>query len=163
MARTRKKTCFVIGPIGEPETEVRRAADFLLDEIVKRALEDEAFNYKVTRADGITEPGLITDQVINTTIDANLVVADMTGLNPNALYEVAIRHMEGKPVVHMIQAGQSLPFDLKDYRTIAYRINEPKALADAREQLKSQVQAIEKSGYVVSGVDPIPWTAARPS
>ena len=85
-----KKTCFVVGPIGADGTEVRDQADWLLEAVIRPAL--EPLGYDVIRSDGIAEPGLITEQVINLVRDADLVVADLTGHNANAFYELALRH-----------------------------------------------------------------------
>jgi hypothetical protein len=54
-----KKLCFVIGPIGDPKTDVRRHADWLFQGIIKRAFADhfsDKFEVPV-RADEIVEPG----------------------------------------------------------------------------------------------------------
>lgn len=151
-----QKNCFVIGPIGEPGSEYRRLADWLLKGIVKPVLE-ERFSYKVTRADECPDPGSITDQIINSVMEADLVVADLTSHNPNAFYELAIRHMVAKPVVHMILKGQTIPFDTKDYRTIIYDIFDHDDLGEAQQALASQVEAIERPDYRVSN----PVTKAR--
>src|SRR3546814_6763548 len=55
-----KKTCFVIGPIGVSESETRNSADWFLAHIKSTA---ECFGYTVVRADKITTPGLISDQI----------------------------------------------------------------------------------------------------
>ena len=89
------KRCFVIGPIGDEGLEVRNKADWLLLEIIKPVLEADTFGYVVKRSDEISEPGMITDQVISSVLDDDLVIADLTGHNPNAFYELAIRHMTG--------------------------------------------------------------------
>ncbi len=39
------------------------------------------------------------------------VVADLTGLNANAFYELGIRHSAEKPVIHIAKAHTPLPFD----------------------------------------------------
>jgi hypothetical protein len=155
--KTDKKTCFVIGPIGEEGSEARSIANWLLKGIVKPVLEAEPFLYEVTRADGIPDPGLITNQIINAILDADLVVADLTGQNPNAFYELALRHMAAKPVIHMIMNGQPIPFDNKDYRTIRYGINEIEIFEKAKEDLAEQARAVLKEGYKVSN----PVTKAR--
>ena len=93
MAADKKKKCFVIGPIGEERLPERADADWLLQGIVKPALENDPFNYHVQRADEIAEPGSITDQIIGAVFEAEIVVADLTGANPNAFYELAIRHI----------------------------------------------------------------------
>jgi hypothetical protein len=105
----RQKTCFVVGPIGKLDSPERIAADWLLHFVIRPVLE-EAFGFKVIRADEVAQPGLITDQIIALVIDADLVVADLTDHNANAFYELAIRHMVQRPTIHMIRADQALPF-----------------------------------------------------
>jgi hypothetical protein len=141
------KLCFVIGPIGDEHTPVRTNADWLLKGIVKPTLAPPPFGYSVKRADEFTEPGLITDQVIAATLDAALVVADLTDWNPNAFYELAIRHMVGKPVIHMIRAGEKPPFDVKDYRAITYSIDHPNDIEQARRALAAQARSVEAARY----------------
>jgi len=46
-------------------------------------------------------------------LDADLVIADMSLLNANAFYEIGLRHMERKPIIHMFRSGEVIPFDVK--------------------------------------------------
>ena len=108
-AKAKEKTCFVIGPIGAPGSPERTAADWLLIEVIRRVLEGDEFKYRVVRADQLPEPGMITDQVITLASDAELVIADLTGHNANAFYELAIRHMGERPVIHMAKHGEAIP------------------------------------------------------
>lgn len=151
------KKCFVIGPIGKRGSPERTKADWLLEGIIKPVLEGDPLNYDVKRADQISEPGLITDQIIAATIDADLAIADLTGANPNAFYELAIRHMEQKAVIHMAEEGELLPFDIKDYRAVFYKIEHPDDLKRAQAELAEQVEAIEDPAYMPSN----PITQAR--
>ena len=72
----------------------------------------------VQRADSLTRPGIITNQVIQLVADADLVVADLTDHNPNVFYELAIRHALQLPLVRLIDRAQDLPFDIKVMRTV---------------------------------------------
>ena len=141
------KKCFVIGPIGKEGSPERKDADWLLHDIIEPVLENDPFNYKVERADQIAEPGRITGQIIDAVIDANLVIADLTGANANAFYELAISHMEEKSVIHMAKKGESLPFDIRDYRAIFYSREEYSDFEEAKAELAKQVEAIEKPEY----------------
>lgn len=71
------------------------------------------------RADQISKSGLITTQIINQIIECPLVIADLTGANPNVFYELAIRHATGKPYIQLIEQGHRLPFDIGGVRTIS--------------------------------------------
>jgi hypothetical protein len=110
------KTCFVIAPIGKEGSEHRKYSDMILESFVRRALEKTDLD--VVRADKIGDPGMISEQVIQYLLHSALVIADLSFHNPNVFYELAIRHMIGKPTVHIIRKEDPIPFDLKDFRTI---------------------------------------------
>jgi hypothetical protein len=94
-----KKLCFVIGPIGAHKSDIRAEADKLLKLIIKRTFRTHFNDYKVVRADEISQPGMVDSQVISSVIDADLVIADLSTKNANAFYELGIRHLLQKPVM----------------------------------------------------------------
>lgn len=109
MPAAEKPICFAIAPIGPKDSDIRKRSDKVLKHIFKRAL---AKKYKVLRGDDIDEPGMITSQVLRAVQDSPLVVADLTGHNPNVLYELAVRHAIEKPIIHAIEPKVSkIPFD----------------------------------------------------
>ena len=55
--------CFIICPIGDPMSEIRRCADRLLKHVLAPVLEEN--DYRAVRADEIAKVGLITSQIIN--------------------------------------------------------------------------------------------------
>jgi len=83
MADDPTKTCFVVGPIGAEDSDFRIHADWFLEEIVN-PVKEKLPEFKVSRADKISQPGLIDSQVITMLLNADLVIADLTTLNPNA-------------------------------------------------------------------------------
>jgi hypothetical protein len=110
-------TCFYVTPIGEETSEERRHSDLFLSNIVEPAL--QPFGLKVIRADAIDKPGMITRQVIEYLLRARLVIADLSFHNPNVFYELALRHAARLPIVQIIRAGDRLPFDVHQMRTIS--------------------------------------------
>jgi hypothetical protein len=56
---TPRKTCFVVGPIGDTGTATRGHADWLLDEIITPVFAENFKEFDVMRADRISQPGMI--------------------------------------------------------------------------------------------------------
>lgn len=110
--------CFFIAPIGADDSEHRRHSDAILASYVEKALATVEPKLRVVRADKITQPGMITKQVLEYLLKSRLVVADLSYHNPNVFYELAVRHATGKPVIHIKRTSDPIPFDNKDFRTI---------------------------------------------
>jgi len=110
--------CFVISPIGDAGTPTRRHADDLFDHIIRPAL--ETFDVEVRRADQISEPGRISDQMFRELFDADFCLAVLTGHNPNVFYEIATAQAAGKAVIFLADASEPIPFDVLDMRSIRY-------------------------------------------
>jgi len=136
-----KKECFVIAPIGEEGDPTRERSDKVLEHVITPAV--ESCGYTPLRADKISESGMITSQIIQHLADAPLVVADLTDHNPNVFYELAVRHVTRKPVVHIIADGQPKPFDVIGMRIIALDYCDIASAAACKEEIAQQVQAAE--------------------
>jgi hypothetical protein len=136
------KRCFVVSEFGVDD-KTRLARDQTLKHLVKKVL--EPMGYEVQRADDIDDLGQITHQIIERLLDDDLVVADLTGLNPNVFYELAVRHAVRKPVITLMTFGEEIPFDLKDVRTVFYELSDPDKLANAQQELAQKIKAIESN------------------
>jgi nucleoside 2-deoxyribosyltransferase len=75
---------------------------------------------RLYRADDIADPGKITDQIERAIETASVVVADITGLNPNVMWELGYASAYRKPIVILNQDPDSSPFDLKPVRQVQY-------------------------------------------
>ena len=58
--------------------------------------------------------------IIRGICEADLIVAELTSLNPNVLYELGIAHGLNKPTILLTQSIEDVPFDLRSYRIISY-------------------------------------------
>ena len=110
--------CFYITPIGSEDSAERKHADLFMSSLVQPALEE--LGLTVVRADQIGEPGMITTQVLEYLKRARLAIADLSYLNPNVFYEVALRHALRLPVVQLIRKADRLPFDVNQSRTLVF-------------------------------------------
>lgn len=131
--------CFYISPIGDDGSEHRKHADLFLGSIVEPAL--EGFKLKVVRADKISEPGIITRQILDHILNARLVVADLSFHNPNVFYELCLRHAARLPVVQVIRASDRIPFDLSQSRTIKIDTTDIFSLVPQIETYRTEIAA----------------------
>lgn len=146
-----KKTCFVITPIGELGSKCRRNVEGIISTAIDPAL--NACNYENSEVSHkqLTS-GSITKEIFNSIYEADLVIANLSGgddygekgehPNPNVMYELALRHSARKPTIHICQIGQSLPFDIRDYRTIFYS-NDMIGGKNLKNELIEMIKVIE--------------------
>jgi hypothetical protein len=137
------QTCFVIAPIGDPDSDIRKRSDQVLRHVIAPAV--ERCGYRAVRADQISEPGMITSQVIQHIVDDPLVVADLTGRNPNVFYELAIRHAIRKPLVQLIKKGEQIPFDVAGTRTIHVDHHDLDSVEEAKAEIIRQIESLENN------------------
>ena len=64
---------------------------------------------------------VVGDRIVEDIIWADVVVAVITGNNPNVMYEVGIAHSLRKPTLLLTDNVAEVPFDVAPQRLIAYR------------------------------------------
>lgn len=91
-------------------------------DLIKRSVDSlrQEFDIFVERADDISRPGKITEQIIDAIRKADVIVADITGNNANVMWELGYAQALSKPAVILNQAIKATPFDLHDWRQISY-------------------------------------------
>lgn len=139
--------CFIVTPIGPDDSTIRRAAEGVIDAVIVPVLTKElGFEEEnILVAHRMPNPGSINRQVISHILDADLVIANLTGLNPNVMYELAIRHAVRKPVVQICEKDTRLPFDIAEERTIKYT-DDIAGVIDLQNKVKDMVcQALSES------------------
>lgn len=137
----KEKICFIIAPIEELGSEIRKRSDQIFKHIIEPVA--QACGYKPIRADHISESGIITNQVIEHIVEAPLVIADLTGHNANVFYELAIRHAMRKPIVQIINKSERIPFDIASMRTVHIDIHDLDSVEEAKQEIINQIRSIE--------------------
>src|SRR6201985_1559988 len=135
------RTCFVVGPIGKRGSKERTHADTLFNKIIKPAFTLIKKTMHVVRADHIATPGTIDSQIVTHLIEARLVIADLTTRNPNAFYELGIRHMANKPVIHIYKRGRKIPADVSLFRAVEISYSSAVAIGKSRAELAKAIKA----------------------
>lgn len=135
------KDCFIITPIGGSSSDTRRETDGLTKSVLTPVL--EAHGFKPIPAHEITETGSISRQMMQHLLQDELVIANLTSLNPNVMYEVGVRHCSRKPLIVIARTGTKLPFDLNDERTVFYE-NDIAGTEELKDQLEAMIPSAIK-------------------
>jgi signal transduction histidine kinase len=135
------RTCFVISPFGDETSASRKRSDQVIRHVIEPVVVDAG--YDVERADRLGKPGIITSQVIERLVQADLVVADLSEHNANVFYELAVRHAARKPLIQLISREFALPFDVAGMRTIFYDLADPDENDRAKKEIRDHLDAIE--------------------
>lgn len=145
-----KKCCFVITPIGDTNSMTRRHIEGVIDSAIIPVAKEKGYNVRVAHREH--GQGLITEDIINLICDADIVIANLTGLNPNVMFEVALRYCTDKPIIHICESGTNLPFDIKDQRTIFYT-NDMLGVKELKQDLENKLNSVnheEKNRNIIT-------------
>jgi hypothetical protein len=110
-------SCFVMMPFAAP---VGAYYELIYEPAIKKT------GLTPVRADtDIFGTGKIIDQIWAGLKRAKVLVAELTGRNPNVLYELGLAHALHKPVVLVSSNEPDVPFDVRHVRVIYYDVNDP--------------------------------------
>lgn len=101
----------------------------------------DALGLRCERGDSRWEDSMVIQDVFNLIYRSAVVVADLSGRNPNVMYECGIAHTLGRPVIPITRDSQALPFDLAHHRALAYLPN-GEGFAEMRAALEIRLRSL---------------------
>jgi len=107
-----KKQVFVAMPFNN------RELDGIYRHVVRKAIQDVGL--RCFRVDEVHSNQVITEEIVREIYNSIVVLADLTELNPNVLYEVGFAHAIGREVIVIARKGTNIPFDVRSRRYIIY-------------------------------------------
>lgn len=122
-----KHSVFVITPFGDDYIA-------LFNELKEYFKEEYDF---INAGDMDNQQNILKDIVVGIS-SADIIVADLTGNNPNVFYELGLAHAMNKKVIIITQAIDELPFDIKSYRAFQYSMMFYK-IPELKEELKKNL------------------------
>jgi len=123
------RLAFVLMPFTDSLTEIYQT-------LIKPTVESPRFGLVCKRADDIKSNRAIIQDIWKSICEARIIIADMTNLNPNVMYELGIAHTLGKETILLYQSSPTeikFPFDLSHIRRIEYDNTVPGARALEQE------------------------------
>jgi hypothetical protein len=122
--------CFVLMPFNDSKLQE------IYDDQVKPTVEKTGL--KCILASDIYGTQPIIEDIWTSINEAKIIIADVTGRNPNVFYEIGVAHTVGKNVIIISQNIDDVPFDLRHLRCIIYKPT-PRGAKNLVEQLKSTI------------------------
>lgn len=141
-----KPKVFVITPFNE---------DFLALYNELKTTFDEYFDF--TNAGDLDNQQNILQDIVEGIHKADVIIADLTGLNANVFYELGLSHAMNKKVIIITQDLGELPFDIKSYRANEYSLQFnklPKLIDELKKLLFGAIDNSVKYGNPVSDYIP---------
>lgn len=120
------------------------------DDIYKFGIKETAKNIgiKAERVDEQLYSEGMLSRIYSQIDQADLIITDMTGRNPNVFYEVGYAHAKNKLCLHLTQDTTDIPFDLQHQRHIVYSGSIESLrnqLAENLEWAKKEIENYRKS------------------
>ena len=152
------KECFVIMGFGakkDPDSGRMLDLDASYEAIIKPAVKDAGL--KCIRADEIQHSGVIDKPMYEKLLEADLVIADISTANANAIYELGVRHaLRPYSTILMKEVDGKFHFDLDHVATISYKhLGEDVGAKEAREKKKILQALIETKMNAPEGDSPV--------
>ena len=135
------RKCFFITPIGEDGSAERKNADRVW-KTIQNALHPYVKKENVIRSDEEVKLGRITDHMEVELRDFLFCIADITGLNPNVMYEIGYRRGSLNPVIIISSKSTEPPFDIRDLKIIYYDSSDPDSLIALQDKIEKFAKQI---------------------
>ncbi len=113
-----KKKCFVIMPISKSKSCTKQEWTHIFEQMIKPAVTGSRLGFTCERAKPRT--GSLIRDILNELNTADVVIADLTDMNPNVFYELGVRHTLTNRTILIAQDIKYVPSDLQSYWVILY-------------------------------------------
>ena len=139
------KTCFIVCPIGNEGSDVRKRSDTLFKHVISPVCKECSFD--PIRIDKENTNGSLTEEIITHIKTDDLVIADITDLNPNAFYEIGYRAALNKPAIHLMSKDTDIPFDVSSIRTFTYNLSDLDSVEEIKNRLIQTIKSINFTAH----------------
>jgi hypothetical protein len=109
-------TCFIMMPfhtLFKDEYEM----------VIQPAVQDAGL--KCVRGDEIYTQQSIAHGIWKLIREARVIIAELSGRNPNVMYEIGLAHAIGKPIIFLTRNEEDVPFNLESLKYLYYDPNDP--------------------------------------
>lgn len=122
-------------------TKSRTAEEWteIFENVHSPAIIESGLGYDCQRSN--IRPGAFIKDILTMLNQADVVLADLTDMNPNVFYELGVRHTLKNRTILVSQSWDDVPSDLSQYGVIIYNIT-PKGVTEFKQKINSILRDI---------------------
>lgn len=145
------KKCYVSAPFGSKVLEFGEVNFDDVFDTIRGAVTERG--YQCNRADSLATGGIIQRAILSAIIDSDLMIADLSGRNPNVLYELGLRHAAcTKPTIILVNKFERIPHSLALIFVVRYSMEGERLSPSEAEVLRRALAgALEEATAPSSG------------
>lgn len=140
---------FILMPIGERDSSEYQDWRCVFDTVLKPAITQRGF--RVVRSDELA--GNLVAAIVGAICRAKVVIADISGLNPNVMWELGIAHTLAKRVI-IVSQDRQIPTLLKTERVTRYDASQSKGGKPFQKDISVALERIK-------GTDEPDWNTVQ--
>jgi hypothetical protein len=122
----------------------------VFEKIIKPVVEGLDFRLICKKADDLFTTGAVMQDIADSLRKSSVVVADLSGRNPNVFYELGLAHAFRKSVVLLTRSDDDVPSDLKAHRYYRYSLDTTEGIRQFESTLKSIFSTELESSLIVA-------------
>ena len=138
----KKKLCFVIMPFSATKRCSTEEWTDIFENVHKPAIIGSRLGYKCERSKIRT--GAFIKDILMQLNQADVVLADLTDMNPNVFYELGVRHTLRTRTILVSQTMDDVPSDLKQYGVITYNTT-PNGVTEYKKEISKILKDIRNN------------------
>ena len=123
----------------------------------------EKCGFIVQRVDEFNTSNSITQEILDVLNDYELVIADLTGHNPNVFFEIGYRIKSQRPIIHLKCKDETIPFDVSAIRTFEYDLTDLDSVEEVKNRLTKTIESFNYSENTETSVAEETTESASPA
>lgn len=139
------KECFVIMPFSDKGKALAKRWDNLYEKHIKPAVAGAGLGYTCRRS--LNPHGNFMSNIVNDLANAEVVIAVLTELRPNVMYELGVRNALRRRTIMIAETGSSIPSDLAAFIAVRYSTKSKQGREAFAKEIKERLTLLDSEEF----------------
>lgn len=138
-----KKECFVIMPFSDKGKSLSKKWDNLFGKYIKPAVDSADLGYECIRS--FNPHGNFMSDIVNHLANAEIVIAVLTELRPNVMYELGVRNALRRRTIMIAEEGSLIPSNIDAFIAIRYSTKTKQGREAFAKEIKERLTILDST------------------